>query len=311
MKSILIFNALTCVDHSVVSSSGTIVGGSFLLSVILTSTLDQDAEKIDISSLDFNALKNKIENCVNHSEQGFGNKLWICSDSNSNVKSNKRGVSIVATPELELETPEKFLRLVSAKYSDIAAIESKFNSYLEYALNDDTQNPVKFKVDCKLTTKPVGLPCNTGLVSFRYSHGLPSSTNSEYHSIVGGHLSYFILLDSDYQPLPLENLRHQEFSEKLTELSFEFDSTYFANSNHAKISLEDSVAKTEIKYTTEAGYFSLKFKGTSKFVFLSNKDATVENICEYMKPKFAIFKNAGAKYLMVSEGLLKGAVAEL
>lgn len=280
------FNNLTCLDHSVISNTGDILGGSYIFSVIIL--VDSDSLTENFVELQ----KYKIVTAISK----LDNKLWVCADS----KTSKYAIgdTTLTTPKLQLQMPENYFLVVDCKY-EVAALEKKFSKYLEAELCNYGK---KLKVICKLCAEPLASNDYNGLVAFRYSRGLPKSNNQYYHNIAGGTLAYFVLLDSDYQPLSLSAF--EDFSDKLTELSFEFDSTYFVNSNCCV----PSTGASKIEYSTSEGYFSLLLN--SKVVQLQN-EATDKNICEYMAKKFSDFTKVGAKYLMLTEGMSTSYLTEI
>ena len=283
MKTILIFNNITCIDHSFICKYGNILGGSYLISVTLL--VESPNEDFDIE-----LQKYKIVNSLSQ----LDNKLWVCADSKTSVPYSI-GDSTVTTENLKLQMPEKYFLVVDSNYSDLNELERKFGEHLENSLNNFGS---EIKVFCKLSTKPVVFDSANGLTAFRYSSGL---AGVDCH-IACGRMAYFVLLDENYQPLPLSS--YVDCSEKLTELSFDLGDTYFVNSKYCT----SSGAETKIEYSNSDGYFSLQLN--SKVVQLQ-KEATTKNICEYMNPKFDSFKKVGAKYLMITEGLSPSILTEL
>ena len=300
MKSTLIFNELTCVDHAYIDSEGRIVGGSFMLNVILTGSVQAGEEVV----IDFSKGKKQIKAVIDDHATGFDHKLWIMNDSPAVLSFAEAGNTTVETNCVKLQLADDAIRRVDGTYFDLKSIEQAFSSHLEEALNRDGE-ATKYSVICRLS--PVPVAHNGSQYAFRYAHGLPHSSSYGCQNIAHGHLSYFMLMDENYHPVKHTEVPYKE----LLNIAMELDNTYFYHKgNYRGKSVELDTGVIHVGYESQRGAFAASFvEGTHKLVELET-DTTIEHLIEYMKPKFQQFKGI-AKYLMVSEGLAKGAIVEL
>lgn len=325
MQSTLIFNDLTCVDHAYINKEGRIVGGSFMLSVILTGEVQEGEEVV----IDFSKGKKQLKAAIDDHFAGFDHKLWLCNETHehTNVFTNDDGKSPaeveIVTPLVTLLVTPDAVRYVDANYDRLDQLENAFALYLNGVLNADavkindkdeieTVGKMRYTTKCKLSPMPVSIGDAT-FFAFRYAHGLPNSSSYGCQNIAHGHLSYFMLLDENHKPMPYQAFSQgRGMAQHMLDLACHFDDTYFVHrANVTHLPNGNQPEDIKVHYQTERGYFSAHFKGKGNKIVVLDTDTTIEHLIEHMKPSFEMFKEIGAKYLMVSEGLSKGAITEL
>jgi hypothetical protein len=97
------FNNLCDIDHTIVNDSGTLVGGSYKLSVVITGNLE-----------DFNHIKSTITELI---DSEFANKLWIIpSYSKCMIVLNTPDKRALRADSFELEALKGYINIVECNY---------------------------------------------------------------------------------------------------------------------------------------------------------------------------------------------------
>ena len=300
MKSNLVFNDLTCIDHATIDSKGQLFGGSYMLSVILSGEVSPGEEVV----VDFSKGKKLIKAAIDSQQSGFDHKLWLFNDSD--VKVNMTAEKAYITGDtLEIVATRDAVCRVNCNYGDIKAIEKTMADYLKVHLEENHEG-IKFEVSCVLSTSPHTLGDNNDNFMFRYAHGLPNSSSYGCQNIAHGHLSYFKLLDENYKSLHYTG-DQEPLAKVLLEASITLDGMYFVHAKNV-VSRDDNGLK--VKYVSSRGEFMIILREPNKIVVLET-DTTIEHLIEFIRTWFTDARQYGAKYLVVSEGLTKGAVVEL
>lgn len=344
-KSTIIINDLTSIDHAVIDAEGSIIGGSFNLSVVITGNID-DKEGVVI---DFSTIKKKIKEIIDDVDTGLDHALWITKDSKivtDNDKLPYENMSTLDTGCIEIRSEAYVFRMLPCNY-----LISELEDYIQKFLMDSLRF-FGYDVDIKaflntkvksLNSEVVATEKNT--VMFRTAHGLKNSTSQGCQNIAHGHLSFIQVLDSSFKLLDLPKIFIQA-------LSFSLDQSYFINQSDLLIlddftnpekgkldvdsfmamkdggefvkpedallsvseDLDDFKSSMKAAYNSQSrGYFEINFKQINQPIHIIPSDTTIEYIVEYVKTKFFdILKELpNAKYLCVSEGLSKGSITEI
>ena len=294
MKSSIILNDLTCIDHAYIDSEGSIVGGSFLATVIVTGEVDTQEEVV----IDFSTCKSRIKALIDDMHSGFDHKLWIMKSSNADVAVVPNGFT-VTTPMAKLHLDQMSLRYVDCFYIQ-KSIGNRIAAYLEDCLNQDSAT--KYSISVRLSIDVHALHGGDGCKYFCYAHGLKNSSSYGCQNIAHGHLSYIQLLNSEMQPIVN---KHTE--ELLNNVVCSLDNTYFVAESNVSYKAAGVIG---IKYDAcTRGEFSALFNTDHMQVKVLPVETTIEHLALYVKELCKDFPD-DVKYIVVSEGLTKGSIIE-
>jgi len=180
-RSSIFLNSITCIDHGILTKEGIVVGGSYMLSVVVDGDVpEDDPEQVVI---DFSKCKKLIKACIDDNENGFDHKLWVdpkyCDltivDGRYNIRTESTvlelpqdGVKIINHDNLLLQMNQQIQDYLSSYYP---TIDIKTISTIS-ALADDQPGPNKQRR------------------YFNYVHGLKNSSSYGCQT-VHGHTSYY------------------------------------------------------------------------------------------------------------------------
>jgi 6-pyruvoyl-tetrahydropterin synthase len=297
MKSSLILNDLTCIDHAYIDKYGKIVGGSIHPTIILTGNVTKDENVV----IDFSKCKKLIKSLIDDPNTGFDHKLWIMSDSKADVYIHP-DIFEVTTPCVTLTTDQNALKTLNCTYTE-EGIAKEIASYLKENISQIMGYDLN--VECIATFSFHALHSGTGAYAFRYAHGLKNSSSYGCQNIAHGHLSYMQVLGDGYSPILNDAL-----SEYMKSLAAAVDGTYYVSrENVADFSSKVCCLEYE---SCDRGVFSAVIHTAKQKTEVIDTETTIEHLVEHLKNRSGNeLKKFGVKYLVVSEGLTKGSIVEL
>ena len=294
MKSTLILNDLTCIDHAYIDNRGDLIGGSFHATVIITGEVTDDESVV----IDFSTVKSAIKGYIDNKYTGYDHKLWILADSKVEVSVHANALS-VTTPSWKINTDQNSLRCIDCMYSK-HHIAKHMAKYLEEMLEDGSG--VTFKVAVELNTNIHALESGISTYMFRYAHGLKNSSSYGCQNIAHGHLSYIQLLDNDMYAAYTSDL-----NDAMNNIAKQLDNTYFVSESNVTYNSDGILGITY--ESCDRGVFSAVIDTNAVKVVILPVETTVEYLSAYIKDLCSDLPEA-VKYLVVSEGLSKGSIIE-
>ncbi len=270
----IFFELITCLDHAFIDDLGRIRGGSFMVSVNVSSpTLDPN----DSTVVDFSSGKKLMKAAIDDINFGYDHKIWfIPGFSKGELSINDDFVSI-DTPAVKMILPKTALRVF-----DLAKNYEDINLELDQFLNNQLPD---FQFQTYLTQEI----SNPNVSYFRYAHGLKTSTKSiGCQNIAHGHLSWISMPDN---PILQEDI------------ALEMNETYWVWREN--VIAEDDQYITLSYTTAERGYFELTLNKAMMKVQVIETESTIEYISQFVKNKYL---QSQANTFWISEGLQKGAV---
>jgi hypothetical protein len=133
---------------------------------------------------------------------------------------------------------------------------------------------------------------------FTYSHGLKDSTSWGCNNIAHGHLSYVQIAPANPDTLHLQEV-----------IASQLDGVVFVNRTNV---VEESDDVISLSYTTGRGLFFARYQKEANYYIVLDTETTIENLVEYIRARYEQeLIQAGARFLFVSEGLSKGALAAM
>lgn len=315
--STIFINEPTVVDHSYITNSGRIVGGSINPSFLVAGRVTEDENVV----LDFSKAKKRIKDLIDDPFGGFDHKCWIVQGF-SNVVSifdvdTKESVAdwsylesvedpsrmlAVTTATMQIRAPKSAFRFVAFSASSTATdfdgrITEAMTTWLE-------QNMPGFQLTVKMREHAIPVDPSKRVHMFRYVHGLKHSSSWGCQNIAHGHLSF---IDVDIA----QSVRDDAFVQGiLASIARELDNTVFISAEN----YERDEYFINIGYeSTSRGRFEMLLNKAAqqKYVVLET-ETTIEHIIEYVAARFKTqLKSINATHLYVSEGLSKGAQLQL
>ena len=298
MKSSLILNDLTCIDHAYIDDKGRVIGGSAHPTIILTGNVTEDENVV----IDFSKCKKLIKSLIDDPNTGFDHKLWLMSNSNVEVFIHPEMYE-VSTPCLTITTDLNALKTLSCEYS-AESIGKEISAYLEE--NISQQLGYNLTVACIISFNFHAMHGGVGSYPFRYAHGLKNSSSYGCQNIAHGHLSYIQVLGENYSPLG----HSEELSTYVKKLADRFDGTYFVFKENVATATNNICC---LEYESNSrGTFSAVIRTSEQKTEIIETETTIEHLVEHLKKHSGKqLKKFGVKYLVVSEGLTKGSIVEL
>lgn len=269
----IFFNNITCLDHGFIDDTGHLRGGSFHVSVNVSSA---ELDEQDHTVVDFSSGKKMMKQLIDDMLIGYDHKTWIIPKY-SNVE--KFDGSILETPTLRMTAPTTAYRVFDEgdNYSYVE-IAKELSEFLK-------MNMPEFDFEVSVTEEFFG-PSSSA--TFRYVHGLYTSVKSLGCQNIGhGHLSFVCVVGDDTLTAQIaEDLHNTIFTYDVNVVSDTDDLLY-------------------LKYSTkERGEFTLTLDKQQYKIVILPTESTVENLVEYVSNKY----NVPAGRLILSEGLSKGAL---
>lgn len=293
MQSTLFLNAITCVDHSVINTSGQVIGGSYHPNFEVSGKV----EEVENVVIDFSSVKKEIKSAIDHKEIGYDHKLWIIDGYSNCSWSITNDTILIDTPACTLTMPLNAVRIFRTKYDGCfqECVEKEFDTFLTREIGDLHPG---LNI-CVKTIITIDVHCNSkDYFLFRYSHGLKNSSSWGCQNHSHGHLSFIELQAKD-----------RVNNGKIFSLINKFDRAVFIFRDN--IVAEDD-ATLSINYTTERGNFRATYQKAANKLIVLDTETTIEHIAEWFVDvnREALADN-GVTRVFVSEGLSKGAVVDL
>ena len=303
-ESRIFLDAVSCVDHAYIDSTGAIVGGSYHPNFIVSGKPDP-VEKVVV---DFSTIKKDIKTAIDKHEpniytNGFDHKLWIIEGLSNVIRLdflNGGEQVIIETPIVTLRAPTDAVKYISTKHYTVTSfIDTIGQAFQSHILNTlDVKYPkVGIDVQCNNTAFP-HLPLqHNPYRTFRYTHGLKDSTSYGCQNVAHGHLSFIQLFG--------DNVSYDDNDELCSIIARELDNTMFVRKENA---ITTGTLFTVV-YTTDRGTFRLDVDTDAMKVVVLPTETTVEFLAAYVVHQFGDkLKRAGVKQVFISEGLSKGAI---
>jgi len=305
MKSTMFLNNITAVDHAYIDHHGMVIGGA----VNPTMFVSGEVDPVENVVIDFSTVKKDIKHIIDAKYSGFDHKLWIIDGySNCTIIENSSGTNNIriVTPCVIIDAPRdafKFIKYptfipVDYRSSVIAQMEHELMSELNI-----THAGSNILVSLDFDESFWGnVRMDTPMMPFRYVHGLKDSTSWGCQNIAHGHLSY--LAAAGNNALEAEMVCQR--------IAADLDKTIFVREDNVTYMGEDRVV---LGYETARGKFEmtiLENAWSHGHVSLIETETTIEHLAEKIAEVYRDdLKAAGVHMLFVSEGLNKGAVAEI
>ncbi len=335
-RSTMFLSEMTIVDHAYIAATGTIIGGSWNPSFLVSGKIDP-VEKVVV---DFSTIKKQVKSYIDDDDVGFDHKLWVI-DGFSGVTEyivNGKDATFenlmdldficpntpvtIKTPVGEITGPKNAFKFINAQPGQVYNTETAGLWMAEY-LNEifACKNP---SIECALAAKNVDrdievdcsntinahtyLPNNIAPVEyFTYNHGLKDSTSWGCQNLGHGHLSFIQIATDAEKNVAVEDIKVVTFT-----IADALNNTTFINRENVTIDNNDVVS---IAYTTPGrGAFGASYSKAdpdNKIVILDT-ETTIEFLVDYIRVTFAIeLETISATGIYVSEGLSKGAYADI
>lgn len=304
-KSTMFLNNVTAIDYAYVDEEGRMVGGSVNPTIFVSGDIDP----VEAVVVDFSSIKKTIKNIIDAKFSGFDHKLWIIDDySNAVVNygpADEKGPNFtINTPLFEMTAPRDAFKFITGQHGDNykQSVIDQMEKELVAELNLDYPN---VGIDISLDFDETfwgNSRMDTKMIPFRYAHGLKNSTSWGCKNIGHGHLSY--LAASTTNVLETELL--------LMTIAADLDKTIFVWEDN--MSSEMCEPRLIVSYKTDRGNFEMRI--TEEYAAVHgikiNTETTIENLAEAIARQYkSELVKAGVLQLFVSEGLNKGAVAEI
>lgn len=317
MKSSIVLNEVTVIDHAYVCNDGQIQGGSFLPSFVVTGEVDPHENVV----VDFSTIKKSIKAAIDDREDGFDHKLWVMRNSRVDMLVNMDRITVNTGP-IELELPISAVRSVDCNYL-VDEIGDKLSEFLTEKLSLLYPN-VSITVQCYLDYKPrllLGFNSKETLDAdccpfemFRYTHGLKNSTSWACQNIAHGHLSFIQIVRDGIMTYVNPKMSQDKVSREerslLSRIASDLDGSVFIwRENIIDLTNEIVVVQYE---TGSRGRFRASYSLDKIKVVILDEETTIEHLVSYVTKTYKDeLVRLGIKKLLVSEGLNKGALLEL
>lgn len=300
--STLFLRNVTAIDHAFLDPiSGMPKGGSLQLSALVTGRVDPHEAVV----VDFSKIKKAIKAIIDDNEHGFDHKLWIPDTYNTHYPQidiyEEAGEIEISTPRFSTVCPTNAVRFVNL--DDIAwSIQQHLKAELS-VVYPTVGIKVMVEVSEEMWIPPSMSKC---AMSFRYVHGLKNSSSWGCQNINHGHLSWLAVCDKAGQGLFIPTEFYAKLRKDLNDVYFVWDENI----------LESNDRGMNIGYKCERGYFECAY-GSNANIRVIDTDTTVENLAQWFVTNYrddlttGELKQAGAHSVYVSEGLTKGAFAEI
>jgi len=301
----MFLNNITAVDHAYIDDKGMIIGGAVNPTMFVSGEIDP----VENVVVDFSTVKKDIKHIIDAKYSGFDHKLWIIEGYSLYTKSEEtnegRNVRI-ETPCVIIDAPidaykfikkngpypEDFKEQVAARM-EIELVEELAIKYPNVNISISLDFDEGFWGNSRM---------DTPMMPFRYVHGLKDSTSWGCQNIAHGHLSYIAASGSN----------HLEAEMICQKIAAKLDKTIFIRSENIT---HVDIDKMVLGYETARGKFEMTIlNGTFEFgsVTIIDTETTIEHLVSHIAEEYRDdLKAAGVRLLFVSEGLNKGAVAEI
>lgn len=313
-RSTMFLTDLTVLDHGFIDDQGRLIGGSFHPSFEVSGEID-GAEKVVV---DFSTIKKELKQFIDSSTDGFDHKLWLIEGfsnvTEERLTGHKQDRILIKTPAVSLEIPVSAIKRIP---KIDGAVPSHSDHYVGLALEQFLNNIYKHqrrdtKIEVKCVNRSVPhffIPTQeegheVGPLMFTYAHGLKDSTSWGCQNIGHGHLSYLVLGPSTdcYDDDAVYDLG--------VEIQEYLDEAYLVNQENV---VHDTKKYITVSYESMTrGIFTAVLNKAINKVHVLPTETTIELIVDYVVEIFGDdLRKYGVPYIMISEGLSKGAMKYL
>jgi len=291
MKTATMFygsGAITSLDHAYIDKNGDIIGGSFAIGATITGEVTDDEHVV----VDFSTCKKQIKAIIDDKENGIDHKLVIGPWSNCKYVVVDGRVNIT-TPQWEIRVPKNAVHIMDVPHShqiyDVWEFAQGVSVLVETEMRK-TYPTIDINIDCSTDLQLPQWIKREDVSTFRYTHGLKSSSSWGCQNIAHGHYSY-IKINGD------EDLELKFTQQRIAN---QLDGTMFVWKENFKGGV--------ISYETERGEFSLKPVGNPK-ICVFDEETTIENLVAAVADLFkGEIDKCWVDDIVMSEGLQKGAI---
>lgn len=296
MKSTLFINNITTVDHAVLMDNGAILGNSFNVGAFITGEVTEDEKVVE----DFGTVKKRIKAFIDDKLDGFDHKLWVYGKS---LGPSVEGMfTTIRGNGWRLTTPRDALKQIDFDPTHMS--KSVVEEALEKYLTEKMPN-LSFKIYTNVVPQtPFPVTKDRPVSLFRYTHGLKDSTSWGCQNIAHGHLSYLYLKENCDTCGPKAQRLQEEIVNTLNNVMFIKRENAYPS---------DSRDGIKIAYQSrDRGGFEYEFDQDVNQYILIDTETTIEFLAEFIADFWARdLRKCEVEKVFVSEGLVKGAVAEV
>lgn len=342
----MVLNDVSVLDHAVLDSNGHIRGGCYIVKALVSGPVCP----IENVVVDFSSIKKKMKKLIDDTARGYDHKLLILGDySNCEIvqevekpklseeKINRAMQELkyrqydspthmqVTSQHIDFTMPRDCVTYVpSVELGEEVDENEAIRLQIENGLQNLLQHNLGFMELANITGLDIKLvleeeprlfdPSNMHKM-FRYAHGLKNSTSYGCQNPSHGHLSYieFLGVDADDE-VKLSDIAEEQLEKVLKE----FDNKYYINAENVDEEwIRLGNPNVHFSYISYRSTFKLLYKGVDKFKVFDTEttiehlaDAVADEIRSYSKLHEELQK-LGCDKIMVSEGLSKGAMANL
>ena len=290
--STMFLRNITCIDHAWIDKDGLIVGGSKHQEILVTGAVDEQEQVV----VDFSNIKKFLKSSIDDKETGYDHKLWIFTEESNCTWSATKNKITITSPHFAAILPLNAVHIIEGSYKDL---ETDMSTYL-LDLAVKQYGPGIVDITVNLTEEQFSK--HTWRQKFTYTHGLKSSTSWGCQNPGHGHLSFVELVGKPgAQPEDLAKLADV--------IARYINGCVLVYKDNVGIESKNDFT---INYdTADRGKFTVSYRKTHPHIFF-DIETTVENIVSVVADKFkAQLVAAGVEKIFISEGLSKGACANV
>lgn len=301
--STMFLNDVTAIDLAYLTEDGRVLGRSVRPQITVTGVIDPE-EKVVV---DFSTVKKFLKAKIDDKENGYDHKLCIPLNAAHNYLREPGSTYYrIQTASCDLTVPANAVRC----FTEAAAIERmdvELEAYLQECLRAEYGDAfhsvqVTLNADMQIVHHPVR--SRTGL--FNYVHGLKSSTSWGCQNIAHGHSSFFQFLGTG----PNRVLDTEQEEKIITQIENELRDAVFVFADNLKLPAGDG--GVQLTYSTPRGRFDAFFDLEQNNVFVLDTETTIEFLVNFFAERYGqAVRDLGYRYIVVSEGLSKGAQIDL
>jgi 6-pyruvoyl-tetrahydropterin synthase len=292
MKSTIFLNQLTVIDHALVGPDGKIHGGSWLPDFFVTGEVIGDEAVV----VDFSTIKKDIKKIIDDQETGFDHKLiFIKGWSKGEILEDGDNLNIV-TSSIGFKCPRNAVKVI-----DTFDTAGELKNHVEAKLKEMYPH-INISVDVTNKLDRVHGLSDNNQYFFRYVHGLKSSTSWGCGNLAHGHLSFI-------EPIGGDGLSNKLV---LSRIANGIDDVMFIHKGNIISQDEDHLTFGYDMTECGRGPFEMTINTKAVKYAILDTETTIEYLVEFIKQNWgAQIAALGIQFLLVSEGLSKGAVLNL
>lgn len=290
--STMFLRNITCIDHAWVNKDGFIVGGSKHQEILVTGAIDNQEQVV----VDFSNIKKFLKSKIDDKETGYDHKLWLFTEESGCSWSTTKTTITITSPHFAAILPLNAVHIINGSYKDLETDMSKY--LLDHAVKHYGSSIVNITV----MLNEEQFKKQFWRQKFTYTHGLKNSTSWGCQNPCHGHLSFVELV-------PTQDANINEVATLTNTIASYINNCVLIFRDNVSI---ESKKDFTINYcTTERGKFTVSYRKTHPHLFFDT-ETTVENIVDHVVEKFKEqFVAVGIKQIYISEGLSKGACADV